>query len=308
MADTYGELWREVRLYCPFVPIPLAQHWVRDRYRRVLDRTFWGASVSESQFIIPDAYSTGTASVVNGSTTVTLGGGGVVAAAHVGRQFYVGSGAPYYTILSVDVGLNTYLLDKAYGADTDTAASFEVALAYVTPPSDFLSLISVRDPVNNWRLHLRVGQDQLDRWDAQRTSSGAPWVLADYRFDASGIPRFEIWPRQTSASYYPYTYNRRPADLADDADTPVLPIRGDVLKWGALADLALWPGTNAERNPMFGPDIHQLYEARFSDEVNKLMRVDQEIYLTDLWTLGDRWTGIPEAPIDAKFLQSHDVN
>lgn len=308
MPDTYGDIWREVRLYCPFVPVPLAQHWVRDRYRRVLDRTFWGASVSESQFIIPAQYATGTASVTNGSATVTLGGGGLVSSDHVGRQFYVGGGSPYYTILSIDAGLNTLTLDKVYGNTDNAAIAFSIALVYLTPPSDFLSLISVRDPVLNWRLRIRISQDQLDRWDTRRTSSGGAWVLADYRFDAAGVPRFELWPRQTTQKFYPYIYYRRPTDLAADADVPVLPIRGDVLKWGALADLSLWPGTPEQRNPMFGPDVHQLYESRFADEVNKLMRVDQEIYLTDLWRLEDKWADIPMAPIDAKFLQSHDVN
>lgn len=307
MADTFGELWREVRLYCPFVPVPLAQHWIRDRYRRILERTLWGAAVSESQFVVPDAYQTGTASVQNGSATVTVGGGGVVAAAHAGRQFFVSGTAPYYTISSVDVGLNTYTLEQNYGGTTDAAATFAVALVYVTPPSDFLTLITVRDPINNWRLRIRVSQDQLDHWDTKRSTSQTPWVCADYRFDSSGVPRFELWPRMMTARAYPFLYYKRPADLAADTDVPLLPIRGDVLKYGALADLALWPGTSRERNPMFGPDTNRLFEMRFADEVNKLMKTDQEIYPSDLWRAEDKWADVPMAPMDARFLQSHDV-
>ena len=123
----------------------------------------------------------------------------------------------------------------------------------------------------------------------------------------AGLPRFEVWPRVLTAMNYPFLYYKRPPDLVADTDTPVLPIRSDVLKTGALADLALWPGTVAERNPMFGPDTNQIHEQRFNDEVNKLMRLDQEIYTTDLWNIEDKLVGIPWAPIDAKFAQSHDV-
>ena len=307
MADTFSDIWRTVRLYCPFVPIPLAQQWVRDRYRRTLDLGMWNAQVAESQFLIADAYATGTANVTYASDTVTLGGGGLVSATHVGRQFYTGGAAPYYTISAVDVGLNTYTLERSYGGTSNTTASFAVATVYLTPPTDCIGLMIVRDPLNNWKLRLRVSQDQLDRWDARRVAAGISWVVADYRQDANGTPRFELWPRRTTQGVYPFLYYKRPADLSADTDTPVLPIRGDVLKYGALADLALWPGTPAERNPMYLAEVHRMYETKWREEVARLMRVDQEAYPSDLWEMSDKWVGLVEAPIDAKFLQSHDV-
>lgn len=303
-AETFGEIWRELRLYCPFVPIPLAQHWVRDRYRKIFERGLWAAAIGEGQFLIPNPTTAGTAQVTTGSTAV-VGNGTAWTSALVGQQFYVGN-APFYTVASV-ADATDLTLDQAYGGTSSTTAAYTVSQVYLTPPSDFLTLIVVRDPINNWRLRLRVGQDQLDRWDANRTTTGTPWVMADYKFDANGVPRYELWPRRLAPSVYPFLYYKRPSDLALDSDRPVLPIRGDALKFGALADLAMWPGTTEQPNPMFDVRVHQMYEMRYLEEVNKLGVRDQEIYSTDVWDSTFKWANLPEAPIDARFLQAHDV-
>lgn len=306
MADTFGSCWRAVLLHCPFVPVPLAQHWVRDRYRQLLDvGGQWGAQNSESQFIIPDAYSTGTVTLTNGSAAV-VGAGTTFTSGMVGRQLYTGGAGPYYTISAFTDGTNI-TLERAFGGTTGAGLSYEIAQCYVTPPSDFLYFKTIKDPVNNWRLRFNYSQEWLDRVDARRTTTGSAWVFVDYRHNSSGVPRYEVWPRVVSQTLYPFLYVRRPADLNADSDTPIFPIRGDELVTGALADLARWPGTETRRNPMFDLRLANDYEKQFQEEVNHLSRVDQETYLSDLVMPGDDWSSLPWCPWDQSWIQSHAV-
>lgn len=305
MADTFGQLWRELRLHCSFVPVPLAQHWVRDRYRKLLSRTLWAGSVSESEFIIPDAYSTGTISVNTFSTTAT-GVGTAFTAGMVGRQLLVGNVGPYYTITAVPDAV-TLTLDRVFGGASATGQLFTIVQAYLTPPSDFLSLKVVVDPVNNWKLRINVPQEFIDTIDAQRTYAGTPRAIVDYRFSPTGIPMFEIWPRSLTQVRYPYLYYRDVADLTSDSDTPIFPIRGDVIKMGALGDLAKWPGTEDRRNPMFSLPLAAMYEKEFEMSAQEIDVTDQEIYQTMVTFPETGFDTYPYAPIDAAYLQVHDL-
>lgn len=307
VSDTFGQCWRRVLLHCPFVPVPLAQDWVRDRYRMLLDAGGqWGGQTAESQFIIPTAYNTGTVSLTNGSATM-LGAATGWTSALEGRQLYIAGAGPYYTVTTV-VDPTTITLERPFGGTTTGAGTaYEIAQVYLTPPSDFLYFKSIKDPVNNWRLRFNVSQETLDRWDARRTTVGNAWIMADYRQNTAGtIPRYEIWPRVVTQRLYPYLYVKRPADLSADSDRPMFPIRGDELVTGALADLATWPGTETRRNPGFNLQLAQHYEKMFSEMVNNLSRVDQETYLSDYMGPFDGWDSLPWAPVDTNFLQSHD--
>jgi hypothetical protein len=305
MASTYGELWKKLLLYCPFVPIPLAQEWVKSRHRQLIDMaSMWGGQVAESQFILPAAYSTGTVALVNSSTAV-VGTGTVWTVAHVGQQLYTGGTGPYYTISAV-ADATHLTLERAFGGTSSASSTYEIAQCYVTPPSDFLSFKSIKDPVNNWRLRFNVSQEQLDLRDAQRSTTGDARVFADYRHSSSQIPRYEVWPRVITAKLYPFLYIKRPADLSSDSDTVMFPLRGDEVLKGALADLAMWPGTESRKNPTFNIQLANRYESEYQEMAMQLQRVDQETYLTNYIPLEESWnSGLIDSPIDAKWMQTH---
>lgn len=305
MADTFGQLWRELRLHCPFVPVPLAQRWVRDRYRRLLSRSLWGGTVAESEFLIPDAYDTGTVALTYNSVTVT-GTGTAFTAGMVGRQLLIGGQGPYYTISAVPDAV-TLTLERVYGGASDALAAYQIVLAYLTPPSDFLSLKVVIDVQNNWKLRINVPQEFLDSLDAMRTYAGTPRVIADYRFSSAGVPRFEIWPRQLAQSRYPFMYWKDAADLASDSDVPIFPIRGDIIKLGALADLARWPGTEDRRNPMFDIRLAAMYDKEYEHEAQSVDVEDQEIYQTAVTFPDMGFDNYPWAPFDTNWIQVHDT-
>lgn len=308
MADTFFQCWSRILLHCGFVPVPLAQDWVRDRYRVLLDAAgAWGGQVGESQFIIPDAFSTGTISATNGSATL-LGVGTGWTSALEGRQFYLGGSGPYYTILTV-VDPTTITLERPFGgATTGAGITYEIAQAYVTPPSDFLSFKTIKDPQNNWRLRFNVSQEWLDKRDARRSTVGNAWMFVDYRQSSTNVPRYEVWPRVTNQRLYPFLYVKRPSDLINATDTPIFPIRGDELVTGAMADLCRWPGTETRRNPNFDLRLAKDYESMFDDMVRALKRVDQDTYLSDYVAPNDDWTGsLADPPIDSAFWQDHDM-
>ena len=305
MADTFGEMWRRILLHCPFVPVPLAQDWIKDRYRLVLDKCIWGGQVAESQFIIPTAYATGTVTLTNSSAAV-VGVGTAFTSAMVGRQLITGGSGPYYTISAVTDGTNL-TLERVYGGITAANVTFQIVQAYVTPPSDFLAFKTIVDPVNNWRLKFNVPQESLNLRDANRTTTGTAWLFADYRHSSAGIPRYEVWPRVVSQAVYPFLYVKRPADLSADADTPMTPLRGDEIVTGALANLACWPGTETRKNPAFNLALAAKYEKDFQSYLNDLQRTDQETYLTDIMLPGNDWgAGLVDPPFNASFLQNHD--
>src|ERR1700746_923306 len=95
--ETFAQSWNKLLLRCPQLSPKLAQDFIINAFRRLVEYRRWSWRVKFGQFIAPDAYSTGTVSVTNNLTTVT-GSGTVWTSAMVGRQFRVGLASPIYTI------------------------------------------------------------------------------------------------------------------------------------------------------------------------------------------------------------------
>lgn len=299
MADSFDSIWREVRLYCPSVPMELVQRWVRDRFRHIQEWKPWSWSVAESQFDMPDAYSTGSVTLTNGSTTV-VGAGTAWTSSMVNRQFKAKNFM--WTISSVDTVAQTLVLDRTYPLATDSAVNYLILQAYVTVPDDFHAFFTVKDPANNWRLWYNFSSRELDAIDPARASTGNPTILASYTEDPlTKNARYELWPHVTTVRGFPYLYWKHHADFDQ---TQTLHFTGELLKFGALADLCCWPGTPEAPNPMFNLALSKKFEADFMDHLLREERNDEEIALTRLWY---DIANIPYAPLDAKFYQSHAV-
>lgn len=291
-------------LYYPDLPLPLAMEFINTAYSRALDYGPWSALYVDSEFIIPEAYAIGTVDLTQNSTTVT-GVGTVWISSFIGQQFLVNAAGPFYTIVDVTPG-TTLTLDRPYGGETAMGQEYTIAQIYVTPPADFEGFVVVLDPANNWKLRLNLPQEWLDRRDAQRTYVASPWVLAAAGYNTSGRPRYELWPRQEVAASYPYRYIKRPSLMSASSDRPIRPLRGDVLRLGALAELSRWPGTPQSRNPYFGIDQHTILEGEFQRELGRLWREDQEIRQSAIRFADEEdW---PISPLDANWLQTHDPN
>lgn len=302
-TNTYLEMSRSLRLYCPSLDIFLAQQFIRDAYRQICDRRPWSGLRAENQIQFNNQKIDGTVAVTNGSPTVT-GTSTSFASTDIGRQFKAGVGCPIYTITNVAGQVLT--LDQNVGIASGTGLSYVVFDGYVTMPADFKKLIVAVDPQTGYKLRHWVTQDQLLRWDPQRNFFGLPYALVDRRYNSSGIIQYEAWPYSTAQRVVSYFYTKQAADLTNDGDVPIWPIRSDIIVSLALAYLCRWPGTADQPNLMFGqPAVMQSYRAEFEDKMVDVERQDEEIYMT--WLSDTEWYGWPWAPLSANFLQSHAV-
>jgi len=308
LADTYGRAWRMVRNHCQLATPFLAQFWTETAYRKFCDRRSWSFLRAEAEFLINDE-KTGTCDLTRGSATVS-GGTLVYAASDADRQFRAASDEPVYTIIAADGA--SYTLDRVWGGSTGALVAAQVLDAYVTPPADFRRFIAVLDTTNNWQLHLWVTEEELNTWDAQRSSTGTSWALASRRLaDAgtlAGRIQYELWPYPIAQNNYWYFYQKTPDESIAD-DTALLgPLSTNVnlLVTLALAEAAEWPGTEDRRNPYFNLQLARAKRDMAEQEASRLEVLDEEIYST--WLEHISWINRYQfAPVDSRYLQSHDV-
>ena len=303
MADTFRQMYRELKEYVPTLPEFLARKLINERYQRMLELRTWAGLRGQSQFLIPNAYTTGTITVTNGSDTIVRSGTAWTSAM-VGRQIRPNNQSPTFTILSVTDPTHM-TVDTVWGMTTQSGIPYMILQAYVTAPADFKQFLVVYDPIRMWRLFTWIKVEELAQYDPARTNTGDSWVVADYMYNSSGVPQYELWPGPTTIRTYPYVYIKQGASLVDMDDTPIYPFRGNEIVLGALADLCRWPGTPSQPNPLFEKAalMQPLFEGQCQDALIQLERQDESIYL-NWWGKGDYMT-YPYAPFDDKFLQNH---
>lgn len=296
----------------------MAMDFVRWAFREVVEKRKWSWLIKRSQFLMLNQYTTGTASVTFMQNTVT-GAGTSWTTAMIGLQFRVGLLLPIYTITAVNVGTQTLTLDDIWGGATGTLQGYQIYYAYVVPPLDFHSFVSVWDPQFSWRLWIDLKQDALNTYDAQRSAQGSAYVVADYDYTnlalggqaiSPPLPRFEIWPHQVTQKTFPFLYESRPPDLDDAGATLPRFIPGNVLMEGALAQCAKWPGPDsAHKNPYFNLQLAQIHNTAFAKMIRELEVQDDEVYSRDVdysQVLDMAFAPYP-FPVNAGFLQLHAI-
>jgi hypothetical protein len=311
MSDaTYEQLFKRLIVHAPDVSVPLAMEFINTAYSRALALHDWSALRALVNVYIPAAESTGTLSMTQGSSTIT-GVGTAFTSDMEGRQVRVDA-QPYFTILSVQ-SPTSLTVDRAWVKPSATGLAYEITLSIITTPSDFGHFISFVDPENNWKLHTSFLSENIDQWDAERTSAGTSFLVvpqgvtgSGYATIAAGLRRFELWPRPSGAHVYSYSYIRKPPLLNAYSDRPIWPIRGDVIRAGAIAELCKWPGSRQTPNPHFDLNLSALYAEDFRRELGRCAREDQEVAPTNI-SYDDPFNGLMFAPLDARFIQSHDI-
>jgi hypothetical protein len=306
-----------VLLRCPLAGPFMAQDFVRWSFREIIEKRKWSWSIKRSQFVLPQITSAGTVTVTNGINTV-VGAGTNFTQALVGQQFRIGNLTPIYDIAAVADTTHLTLSD-VWGATTQANSQYRIYLAYVIPPLDFHSFISVWDPAFSWQLWTTIKQDALNMYDAQRASQGTPYVVADYDYTSlqlgggaisPPIPRFEVWPHQQSQYVIPFLYESRQPDLDDANATLPRFIPGDILMEGSLAQASRWPGSDSDhKNPYFNLALSQFHENKFQSRIREMERQDDEIYSRDVYyESGPVWPMAPlPFPVNASYLQLHAI-
>lgn len=104
-----------------------------------------------------------------------------------------------------------------------------------------------------------------------------------------GSPRYELYPHPTTAMTLPCTYSVRVQDIDESGFTLPYTMRGDVVKCGALAKMARYPGTNQNPNPFSQIARAQMLEDKFQWMLGGLVTADDYIMETNVMDQTDQY-------------------
>ncbi len=257
----------------------LVQQWVTDAYRTLKDRRGWTWATIQGQLVWQDAR-TFDVTVTVGSTQVTSAG--LFLAADQGRQLRSGT-YPIYTVATV-IDANTITLDLPYQGPASGVVFAQILDAYVTMPGDFGRFVVVCDPINQRLVPWWATWEEMTIIDPIRAqTANTPRLLgarAASDYDPTlGQISFEYYPKPTVAGALQYYAIGAPMALAQDYVFPgLLGTRPDILRTGALAHAALWPGTAEQKNPYFNLGLASALAAKFETLCNQLDIRDDDVY------------------------------
>ena len=308
MAQTYADVWRSVKLHASAAPTFLVREWVNDAWKELTRfRPTANYLRVQSQLLIR-AERTVDVTVTYGSATVTSAG--LFVAADVGRQFRMQT-FPWYTIIAAMLP-NSITLDRVYGED-DASATASIYDGVAVVPDDFAEFDIIADPYNQRRLAFWITEEQLNLLDPTRQSGDSgPRLLATAHPSpvpaTAGRMTFEYWPRPTAQRTYPYYYFKKGQNLAETfAFTGALSDAGEVLRKGALAQCARWPGTTDKPNPYFNAALGDRLAKEFLDGCQKVSLRDDDLQGSDLLRMRwDRWP-LADLAYNDQALRSTDA-
>lgn len=304
---TFQDAWNELKTQVPKIDILLAQKLVQRAWRDIRDSRFWSFQTAETTIDVPDQISSGTVTVTNGSPTVVADVTADAAWAAVGtvalstRQIRIGSG-PIYNITAYATPNIT--LDRNYGEETAALVAYSVYKCYhAEPAANFLRWISVVDPINGYQLAVNRTKAEIDRRDPQRGSTGQPYLVASYKWDATNLAHlFELYPHPTSQRSYRALYQSTGAAFAAQTLLPVI-IPDEVLMERAKYYAYEWAMANSAAHPdLRGVNwmaLRQQSKADYEANLFKAKKQDEEIfpqnytesYLTNRWSGSPNWWG-----------------
>ncbi len=308
MAQSYAEVWRSVKLHASAAPTFLVREWVNDAWKTLTRVRPTANYLRVSSALTINAARSIVVTATRGSATLTSVG--LFVAGDEGRTFRLQT-FPNYTIIAV-VDVNTVTLDRGFGEE-DTSATGEIYDGYATMPVDFGQFDLIADPYNQRRLAFWITEEQLNMLDPTRQSSDTgPRLLATA--SPSPVPatlgqtRYEYWPRPTANRSYPALYFKQGANLAESfVFIGAMAEAGDVLKKGALAQCARWPGTSDKPNPYFNAGLGDRLEKEFLDGCQKISLRDDDQAGTDYLRIDwDRWP-LADLAYNDESLRSTDA-
>jgi hypothetical protein len=314
----------------PGLDILVARNLVNKAWQDIRDEGLWSWLSADGPLAVPGVVTAGSVSVVQGVATAT--GDATAAAVWLtialanpplaspnlgqGRQLRLGQGNPIYNIIAFD-GVNTITLDRAYGEVTASGQTYQIYRLYYAPPSsDFLRYLAITNVSFAYSItgkFLNFNQEQLDRMDPQRGSFGDAYINAAYKTAADGTPVYELWPAPTNANSYIGYYQRRGLPLTPPGVTPMVDIPATLSTSLIMARAEYWAAQWARKNVNRYRDLAGVnWQAvrkdaldQYHDELLKARRQDFEIFKQTWIAPKGQYLGFP---VDAAFMQSHDVD
>lgn len=318
----------------PGISMLVARNLVNKAWSDIRDDGLWSWQLSSGAFAVPNVIFAGLVTTTQGSVTVT--GDAAASAAWqavalanpplaspnlgFGRQFRISNG-PLYNIIAFD-GVSTLTLDRPYLEPSLTAfPSYQIYRAYYSPfsispaPASFLRFMVIYNTDFAYSIagrRLTYNQEQLDRRDPQRGAQGDAYYVAIFKADANGNPVYEFWPHPTNAHPYVVSFILRGQDLTPAGVTPVVDIPATLPK-ALLSSRAEWRAALwAQRNINRFPDLKGVNWlsvrkdslVEYQTSMIRARRQDMEIAKTLYIAPAGEYMGWP---VDARFIQSHDV-
>lgn len=276
----------EIRGIVPKYPPSYASTHINRAWDDVRRNNLWSFQLYEGIWISPAEVTTGTASVARGSTTVTLNAAAAAAfdasiasetySPALARQFRVGIQG-IYNIATYSTP--TITLDRMYGGETDTAASYRIYQCYYPAPvRDHRTWISVKDMTNFRDLFTNKTKEMIDLQDPQRSFFQIPSDVIPYTRDLNSSSStyqhmlYELWGGPISEYNWQLYGLRHYPDLSDPTDTLPEPITEEVVVERAKRYVYEWAHANSGSTPRNqGPDWKFLQGAA-DKEYSRLLR------------------------------------
>lgn len=294
----FVDMFSEVRGAVPKLPIAYARTIVNRAWRTIRESHLWSFNIFEGAWIAPPTVNAGTATVVQGTNTVTFDATAAAAlnAASTAyslitqRQFRIGISG-IYNLIAWD-GVSIATLDRIYADPSAAASPYLIYQAYYPAPmQDFLTWISVRNLIMPLELNTLMTRGWVDATDPQRTWVGWPTHVIPWGIDnrgagtttpsaTLGYPLFELWGQSVTPYTFAYYGLRRGVDLAAPGDTLPLQVPEEMVIALAKKDAYAWAEANKDTQPRStGPDFRFLMasvEADYKRLLIQYRRQDKE--------------------------------
>lgn len=222
--------------------------------------------------------SSDTASVTQGSTTITLSAIVPVAKGSLRGFFYKSQQfSEVYTIDSHTAGTDTLELTVQYNGETTSDAGFRIWRDNISLPTDARETIGLRHDLRSRDVIPRGAQklDELAQQDRAREDWPKYYSTDIYVDPTPGDPETEadrfrkvrIWPALFKDDITIHVdYIKEVSELVSDGDEPFLPVEDRiVLVYGALRQAWL-----RERNPEAATNNEQLFQAKLNRMAAKI--------------------------------------
>lgn len=237
--------------------------------------TFAAGTGTEEQALVISTTATAFKAIF---TVAHISGSAVTMSSLVRQQFRTSANSPWYTVKGVST-TTQLILDQTFGGVTAAATGYSVFQGYVTFGQQVKMVVSVQNLTRRANIKLHLPPAYLAEVDPQRTATDSTFALVDYVPDEIGRPRFELYPRPTSAQVFPYLVYRQIPNLTDDDDTPPPFVRSDVLVKGALADALRWRG---RANKYYDPQTAGQKMMEYEKGLIEMAMADDSVYMTNL--------------------------
>lgn len=270
----------ELRGCVPKIPYAYSGTLVNRAWQTVRKSGLWSFNLFESSWATPPLLTTGTATVVQGASTVAFDA--TAQAAIIAwqlantyvlvtqLQFRIGVGG-IYSVIAYNLGTGVATLDRPFLDPGGAAQAYQLYQLYYAPPyKDFLGWLSVRNPSFFLFLELDTTRATIDAIDPQRTWYQFPTRLVPYGIDVRGqgtatpsstlgYPLFEMWGQPVD----PFTYQcyglRQGVDLVQPTDALPVQVGEDLIMAKAREYAYEWAEANKDIAPRnVGPDFRFL--------------------------------------------------